>query len=549
MAIDSSFTPSERPGLVQIYPAEVSSKHQFKNIVIAIPEFDIPSVLTWREGSDCWLSTRMPSILTDVCILSFEPGFSSKEDFSWRKLLSQGDSLLEQMLVNKICQARDPKRLFFICHGLGGLILKRAMAILFEKSVKPGHQMLMGSIAGTMLLGCPSPAADRPQDLRKLTTFLKAVTRLPSRSIDQAERDVAITASISQKFTDFCYDMPVLSVFETKISRIGKNIFSPRELLVDQYLCETLTKREGTVGVNRTHQELSVLDPSDDFLWKEIAAFIAMAQEIFTSTLTRQSMAIDKKASSTHLEVGKLHVQLPHSSFRPESFLSQAIMPARSWSSDDFGIASASMMGKQGQKAELPCYILPPQGRNAHFVGRRDVLSTLEKALLPTHRDQKASESQSRLRPFALCGVGGVGKSAIATEFCFAHETAFDAIFWVNAGDPATLAADFARIAVSLGLDSLEVSLAQQDVARSIVLAWLSNPDDWAPGSQEPGTVRRQDATISFVNWLLVFDNADSLRDLREYWPASEASGSVLVTSRDPIAKTTAYVHSSQGKI
>jgi len=381
---------------------------------------------------------------------------------------------------------------------------------------------------------------------------LKAVTRLPSRSIDQAERDVAITASISQKFTDFCYDTPVLSVFETKLSRIGRNIFSPRELLVDQYLCETLTKRERTIGVNRTHHELAVLDPSDEYLWTELTAFIAMAVEIFKSSISRQSMAIDRKGSwkdtsPARLEVGKLHVQLPHSSFRPETLLSQAIMPARSWSSGDFGIASATIMGNKGQKPELPCYILPPQGRNPNFVGRGDVLSTVEKALLPTHQVQKTGGSQSRLRTFALCGVGGVGKSAIATELCYAHEAAFDAIFWVNAGDPATLAADFARIAVSLGLDSSEASLAQQDVARNMVLGWLANPDDWIPGSQDSGVARRQDATISLVNWLLVFDNADSLRDLREYWPPSDACGSVLVTSRDPIAKTTAYVHSSQG--
>lgn len=41
------------------------------------------------------------------------------------------------------------------------------------------------------------------------------------------------------------------------------------------------------------------------------------------------------------------------------------------------------------------------------------------------------------VRQFALCGLGGVGKTEIAREFALRHKYAFDAIFWVTADEPA----------------------------------------------------------------------------------------------------------------
>ena len=39
-------------------------------------------------------------------------------------------------------------------------------------------------------------------------------------------------------------------------------------------------------------------------------------------------------------------------------------------------------------------------------------------------------------------------------------------------------------------------------------------------------------------NWLLVFDNADQIEALHDYWPIS-ITGSILVTSRDPLSRST----------
>ncbi|KAL1304233.1 hypothetical protein AAFC00_000652 [Neodothiora populina] len=71
---------------------------------------------------------------------------------------------------------------------------------------------------------------------------------------------------------------------------------------------------------------------------------------------------------------------------------------------------------------------------------------------------------------------------------------------------------------------------------RDLFLGWLANPVKSYEQRENEGT---EEAT-----WLLIFDNVDNLDDLDDYWPA-DGSGSVLVTSRDPLSKT--YLFSRSG--
>lgn len=154
-------------------------------------------------------------------------------------------------------------------------------------------------------------------------------------------------------------------------------------------------------------------------------------------------------------------------------------------------------------------------------------MDVMSKVLLPSETSFISSASEG-LKQFALCGLGGLGKTEIATEFALRYKGRFDAVFWIRAEGVAKMDACFSNIAVSLGLEDKAES-TNHVVSRGLVKGWLSDP--WKMTTIEGRPSR------TLATWLIIFDNADDQYALTDYWPL-QGSGSVLITSRDPLAKT-----------
>lgn len=185
------------------------------------------------------------------------------------------------------------------------------------------------------------------------------------------------------------------------------------------------------------------------------------------------------------------------------------------------------------QTAQLPCFVLP-QLRNPNFVGRRNILEKIDAHLLrPSVRDAGDSgyDKDNAESPylFALCGMGGIGKTDLAVEYAHSRRASFDAVFWLEAGGKSQLASDFGLIATQLGLQTEEESDSLESNIE-IAKAWLVGP----PKGRRPLVNRRQEQ--KGPRWMLIFDNADNLDIISPYVPSS-GNGVMLVTSRDPFAK------------
>lgn len=190
-------------------------------------------------------------------------------------------------------------------------------------------------------------------------------------------------------------------------------------------------------------------------------------------------------------------------------------------------IANFSVARKEPR---LPCYVFDSVVRNPDFYGREDILRIMENSLLPS-RAKFISSEPSSTRYFALSGMGGLGKTEIATEFAFRHKEKFDAVFWVRADEVTKLDQSYSQIAYKLGLETATESTSQV-ISKDLVKEWLSSP--WTCSPREHNT---EASSSTLAIWLIVFDNADEPSIVADYWPAM-GNGSVLVTSRDPIAKT-----------
>lgn len=183
------------------------------------------------------------------------------------------------------------------------------------------------------------------------------------------------------------------------------------------------------------------------------------------------------------------------------------------------------------REPKLPCIALDAYDRNKDFFGREDVLDIIAEALLPQEEKLLSSENDG-LRQFALCGFGGLGKTELALEFAHRHKNKFDAVLWVRADATAKLNEAYCELSVRLGLEERSDS-KNYTVSREMLKGWLSDP--WKPAAAQDEAFKAATPNTAQATWLLIFDNADDPYILTDFWP--QGSGSVLITSRDPLAK------------
>ncbi|KAH8587276.1 hypothetical protein B0O99DRAFT_656491 [Bisporella sp. PMI_857] len=195
-----------------------------------------------------------------------------------------------------------------------------------------------------------------------------------------------------------------------------------------------------------------------------------------------------------------------------------------------YPLANLSDFSTTKRDPTLPCHMIA-SSRNRDFYGRWDVLAMIDEFLAPV--DQLGAVKKD-LKTFALCGPGGMGKTQVANEYAITHMDMYEAIFWVHAEEATTLADEFSRLADGLGL-VLEGTADARDqvVTRELVKGWLANP----VRSYNRADIKSDNE----VAWLLIFDNVRSADLLSEFWPPTGSSGSILITSRDTLAKTPFY--------
>jgi hypothetical protein len=148
--------------------------------------------------------------------------------------------------------------------------------------------------------------------------------------------------------------------------------------------------------------------------------------------------------------------------------------------------------------ARPPVWNVP--ARNASFTGRAALLQRLRDNL---------SIGSTVVRPQAVHGLGGVGKTQLVTEYAHRFMADYDLVWWISAQQEELIAASLAEIAPELGIRRGE------------------NIDEAAEAVRE--ALRRGQP---YSRWLMIFDNADDPEMLAPHLP--QGNGHVIVTTRNP---------------
>lgn len=146
--------------------------------------------------------------------------------------------------------------------------------------------------------------------------------------------------------------------------------------------------------------------------------------------------------------------------------------------------------------------------RNTSFVGRTALLQAVE--------EQLGARDTAAVLPHALHGLGGVGKSQLALEYVYRHQRDYKLICWIPAERESLILTALAGLAVRLRLTPV-------------------GQDGGAPAANTavPAVLEALRTGVAYDKWLLIFDNAENVEVVRNYFPAN-GPGKIIVTSRNP---------------
>ncbi|ENH71185.1 Nephrocystin-3 [Fusarium oxysporum f. sp. cubense race 1] len=133
------------------------------------------------------------------------------------------------------------------------------------------------------------------------------------------------------------------------------------------------------------------------------------------------------------------------------------------------------------------------------------------------------ADRQGEVKKVGVWGMGGAGKSQLALSYLQRYRTEYDATFWIQADQAASVDRDFLAIYRLLAETTSSLSDPNPEDVKREVLSWFAR----ASGK-----------------YLVIFDGADSLHqtdkdfvDLSQYCPGSPNTH-IIITSRSSIAKS-----------
>jgi hypothetical protein len=518
-------TPASRQSGFRLLSSSYDKEEDVHVTLILISGLGTLPAGEWKFASKLWLEGILPRG-SKAQLLAFDHHVQIDDYLSWTDVLDEGSRLLSSLeLLRSTAEYSEPRPILFVCHSLGGIILKHALRIAsFQQST---YSALLSLISGIVFLGTPH-AQHEPDLLRAaLDGLLSCCSKhaFNKAALSQLHGETSMLCDVAKKFYDMSSTLDILSCFEERETRAqGSRKFGRAKALVvvDARLATIGAPYETVVGLPFNHLDLPKLENENLTSDSKVSGWLRTIIGNLAQNLAERLKAFDISEETSVVESNPSSFSAIRKDWvkADEAAESAEAHNASSTMEDVEFVPILEGFAVERKQAKLPCFMMSTFKQNTEFCGRRDILDTLDAVLLP--RQGALDPESDGMRCAALWGTGGLGKTEIALQFAFTRKDRFDAVFWIRADDKEKLEADFSQITVALGLENADEP-RNPIISRELAKGWLSNPTKDPMGNME-------------ASWLIIFDNADNPDILTDY-SQMLGTGSLLVTSRHPLAK------------
>jgi hypothetical protein len=203
----------EKIGLFELSRADASKTVD----VVAVHGLQGDAFKTWedRHGT-LWLRDLLPEDIPSARIMTF--GYDSTVAFS-NSVARIEDKALD--LLNRLGGQRDEntdrRPVVFICHSLGGIVVKKALILAHERSSDPTFKDILINTKAIAFLGVPHEGSDSAWWANVAANALKAATiglTTNNALIADLRKDSSALSTISKQFIDRGRDLTIYTFYE-----------------------------------------------------------------------------------------------------------------------------------------------------------------------------------------------------------------------------------------------------------------------------------------------------------------------------------------------
>lgn len=225
---------------------ELSDKDVEKTVdVVAVHGLQGDAFKTWEhDNGSLWLRDFLPDDIPYARIMSF--GYDSMVAFSnsVAKLEDKALELLNRLSTKRNIAGRSCARpIVFVCHSLGGLVVKNALIIAHERTGDVHYKDILDNTKAIAFLGVPHSGSNSAWWASIAVNALKAASigvATNSALVEDLKRDSTMLTRISKQFVDLGKDLVIYTFYETqKVSGILVRICFP----IQEFLLHIRTSR------------------------------------------------------------------------------------------------------------------------------------------------------------------------------------------------------------------------------------------------------------------------------------------------------------------
>ncbi|KAI1765268.1 hypothetical protein GGR53DRAFT_490515 [Hypoxylon sp. FL1150] len=270
-----NFRKSEKAYRIDKKP-QIESSRNFLKVLVDPPEpsVDIIAVhglnpldkqlhaeATWTAGEKLWLRDFLPKQVPHARILLFGYNSNVALQASTAGVTEQAENLLNQV---ETVRSTDPNRpLMFICHSLGGIIVKRA---LVHSNNDKTYNAIRQATFGIAFFGTPHKGGNHADVGDVAAKIARAILGSPSNNFMSALKGSSAMNDTTRDFRQLLEEFQFLTFYETRPLDYFGIIVSQ-----DSAILGLPGTREKQIPLDADHRQICKFSSEEDPRYRQVA--------------------------------------------------------------------------------------------------------------------------------------------------------------------------------------------------------------------------------------------------------------------------------------